>query len=242
MGKLLGMLFGFLVANVPGAFLGFWVGRHFDAALAKQASGTRAGFENTQYFIKMTFQMMGYVAKATGRISEQDIQSARKLMAELRLNEAQRQEAMHDFNCGKNLDFPWLVHVRDFCAATPIDLRQQWLHLQMRLASDSGMTPSKHRCLMRIAAELGVPLPEMEAPAPKPAETLVEAYRTLGVTEAATDLAIKRAYRQLMQRNHPDRLVGSGASETVLEKAKEKTQKIQLAYEVIQKDRSRVSA
>ena len=50
--------------------------------------GSAAGATPTQIgerFFRTTFQVMGHVAKADGRVSEQEIQAARAVMSQLRL-------------------------------------------------------------------------------------------------------------------------------------------------------------
>ena len=64
--------------------------------------------------------------------------------------------------------------------------------------------------------------------------SLKDAYGVLGLTPAASDDEVKRAYRRLMSQNHPDKLVAKGLPEEMMKLAKEKTQKITKAYETIQ--------
>lgn len=63
--------------------------------------------------------------------------------------------------------------------------------------------------------------------------TLQDAYNVLGVKESDDRNTVKRAYRRLMNENHPDKLVAKGLPEEMLEMAKEKTQQIQAAYDLI---------
>ncbi len=60
-------------------------------------------------------------------------------------------------------------------------------------------------------------------------------YEVLGLTENATTNEIKKAYRSLAKKYHPDRL--QNASKQDIEIAKEKFQKIQSAYENIKNSR-----
>ncbi|QJC29023.1 co-chaperone DjlA [Enterobacteriaceae endosymbiont of Plateumaris rustica] len=60
-----------------------------------------------------------------------------------------------------------------------------------------------------------------------------KAYTILGVKKSDSFLKIKRSYRKLMSKYHPDKLVSKGYSKEVLEKAKIKTQNIQAAYNLI---------
>ena len=63
--------------------------------------------------------------------------------------------------------------------------------------------------------------------------TLNDAYKVLGVTESDDQNTVKRAYRRLMNEHHPDKLVAKGLPPEMMEMAKEKTQQIQAAYDLI---------
>lgn len=59
-------------------------------------------------------------------------------------------------------------------------------------------------------------------------------YKTLGVSRDATDEDIKKAYRELARKYHPDNYIDSPLADLVQEKMKE----INEAYDTIQKERS----
>lgn len=63
--------------------------------------------------------------------------------------------------------------------------------------------------------------------------TVDDAYKVLGVSASDEQQTVKRAYRRLMNENHPDKLVAKGLPPEMLEMAKEKTQQIQAAYDLI---------
>lgn len=63
--------------------------------------------------------------------------------------------------------------------------------------------------------------------------TVEDAYQVLGVSATDDQQTVKRAYRRLMNENHPDKLVAKGLPKEMLEMAKEKTQQIQAAYDLI---------
>lgn len=65
------------------------------------------------------------------------------------------------------------------------------------------------------------------------AERLAAAYATLGIEASASDADVTRAYRRQMSQNHPDKLAASGLPPAMMEVAKEKTQRIREAWEII---------
>jgi len=60
-------------------------------------------------------------------------------------------------------------------------------------------------------------------------------YRVLGVEATATDEEVKKAYRQMAIKSHPDKVAQMG--EEFQKGAKEKFQQIQDSYEAIKKQR-----
>lgn len=67
--------------------------------------------------------------------------------------------------------------------------------------------------------------------------SLDDAFRILGISENEDNKAIKRAYKKQMSLHHPDKLSAKGLPKQALELAKNKTQDIQAAYELIKEKR-----
>lgn len=66
-------------------------------------------------------------------------------------------------------------------------------------------------------------------------DQLSAAYDVLGVSENANSQEVKRAYRKLMNEHHPDKLMAKGLPPEMMNVAKEKSQEIQNAYDMIKK-------
>jgi DnaJ like chaperone protein len=64
-----------------------------------------------------------------------------------------------------------------------------------------------------------------------------QAYKILNVTRSATQDQVKKAYRRLMNEYHPDKLAAKGLPNEMMKAATEKTTQIQLAYEMIKKNK-----
>jgi len=67
--------------------------------------------------------------------------------------------------------------------------------------------------------------------------SLQDAYGVLGVVATAVPAEIKKAYRRLMNQHHPDKLASRGLPEHMMKLAKEKTQQIRAAYDLIREAR-----
>ena len=86
-GKLLGALFGFAWFGFIGLLLGVYLGHQFDKALKKSFSAPSAGHQvkTQEAFFRATFVMMGYLAKADGQVSKQEIRWAEYVMGRMNL-------------------------------------------------------------------------------------------------------------------------------------------------------------
>ena len=60
----------------------------------------------------------------------------------------------------------------------------------------------------------------------------------LELDSTASDADLKRAYRRMMSRHHPDKLIARGLPEEMVKVATEKTQAIKAAYDRIKASRS----
>lgn len=256
-GKALGALLGAVAAGPIGAAIGVLLGHQFDAhAQAEEAlpPGEVAGIG--ERFFRATFRVMGHLAKADGRVTELEIAAARAVMTELRLTPAQVQEAIGCFSEGKQPYFDVgaeLTGLTQACRGRP-DLMRVFLEIQMRAALAGNNLEGPVRPLMsRVAATLRVTpfeLAHIEAvlriqrgsfgagggrsgTAAARGGDLAAAYQVLGAAPAASDDEIVKAYRRQLSRHHPDKLKANGLPESMLGHAKQRTQQIIEAYELI---------
>jgi DnaJ like chaperone protein len=68
-------------------------------------------------------------------------------------------------------------------------------------------------------------------------EQLDQAYKVLETTPSASKDEIVKAYRRQLSRHHPDKLKANGLPESMIEHAKQRTQLIIEAYELIRERR-----
>ena len=152
-----------MVGGPLGALLGAAVGHNFDQGIwkigaASNATGDRDRVQDE--FFRAAFRLMGYIAKADGRVSELEIAAARAIMDHLRMNADQRRAAIECFTAGKQPDFAVdapLEMLQRACSGRFAPL-QQILEMLLNVAyADGNLHPRTHAQLLSIAERLGVP-------------------------------------------------------------------------------------
>jgi DnaJ like chaperone protein len=251
-GALLGVLAGGPVGALFGAALGHMLDMQAEQRLQQAAPVDAKQVQET--FFRATFQIMGHLAKADGRVSEDEIRAARAMMNELRLGEREVQLAMVLFTQGKARDFPLDATLRNLRSEfrSRSDLCRMFLQIQLQaLLWGGGMSTATRAMLRRMCELLDVSayeLVQMEAVlrmqrqtqqpgGARPGNNLTQAYQVIGVAASATDAEVTKAYRRLMSQNHPDKLHAKGLPESMMQVAQEKTRQILAAYEAIRSAR-----
>jgi DnaJ like chaperone protein len=263
-GKLVGGAFGFMIGGPLGALLGAALGHSFDRGLhgiEGIGAGGGARQERVQAaFFTATFSVMGHLAKADGRVSQNEIGLAEAVMRQMNLNAEQRRAAIRLFNQGKDADFDLdgvIRQLRQECGRRT-NLIQMFIEIQLQAAyADGRMNPEEERLLLHICGLLGVPEERFRlldrmmrgeyrahegaggraGTAPGGGMPLDDAYAILGVSKEASNDEVKKAYRKLMSQHHPDKLVSKGLPDEMVQMAKSKSQDISRAYERIKEAR-----
>jgi DnaJ like chaperone protein len=243
-GIFFGALIGLLITKSAwGAALGAVIGQMLDPGAGIRVGGGGATSISGEFF-RTTFEIMGYVAKSDGRVSEAEIDAARRLMQELNLGAADISAAIACFRTGKSPNYDaelGIERLREACGLR-YDLLRAFVELQLRAAlAGNGISPPARGILTRIAERLGlsgIEFAHLEASvrarqARGKSGSLAECYAELEVDAGISDQEVTKAYRRQMSRHHPDKLVANGLPESMAQMAKEKTQRIQEAYEGI---------
>lgn len=114
--------------------------------------------------------------------------------------------------------------------------RLQLLHYLFGLAqSDGEVADAEQAVIKRIAYLLGISTPDFESIQAMFVKNVDSAYTILEITPEATDDEVRKAYKKMAMKHHPDKV--SHLGEDVQKQAKEKFQEIQQAYEDIKKQR-----
>lgn len=119
---------------------------------------------------------------------------------------------------------------------TQVEVRIQLLHFLFGIAkADGHVAVQELNVIGNIARLLEIPNADFESVKNMFYRNVNSDYSVLGIDATATEDQIKKAYRQMAIRYHPDKVAAMG--EEYQKGAKEKFQKIQEAYENIKKSR-----
>ena len=257
-GAIVGVLLVSPVLKVLSVALGYFVGHQFDRGFAahSRVSDQLGSGRLSEDYVRALFMCMGHLAKVDGRVSEGEIRAARLVMHQLNLSPAQVRHAIHWFDEGKRPGFPLVQVMRELrrVHARRAESQLLFVRLLLEVVLAKNRLDSRERTLIwTICTELEigrVELAQLEAmiraqkgfrrsPAGSADTARVRrAYRTLGVEESCSNDEIKKAYRRLMSRNHPDKIAGSNPDEAAIAEAERRTREIRTAYEMLKARRS----
>ena len=254
--KIIGFIAGYYFFGLVGALLGLFVGSAIDRSRAygRGAINPLQNAHRQAVFIETLFLAMGKVAKADGRVSQEEIAHAEELMQKLGMSSDHRRQAIAWFKQGTDPAFDVGAACANFmsvCGSTRNLPQVLIVYLLVVALADGELHAAEEEVVADIAQRLGYDraafrqLLDMvlnqghfaggQQTSPS---ALEDAYKALGVMKESSDQEVKRAYRKLISQYHPDKLIGQGMPEDMIAMATEKAKEIQLAYDLIQKQRS----
>jgi DnaJ like chaperone protein len=195
---------------------------------------------------ELLFVLLGRLAKCDGRVMDGHIQQARLEMRSLEMNESAQRRAIAAFNRGKSGNDPLRGYLRRLGnqphAAEGV-LRACW-----RMVWADGRAGQQERELIaqwgkwlgwstRQILALAQDYEPQKRPEVNSVTSYQDALRLLGVSATSEPAHIKRAYRRLLSRHHPDKIAGGGATATQVREATEKTRELHNAYTLIRQRR-----
>jgi len=230
--KWIGGGLGWVFGGPIGGLLGFALGAVIDSVEVKKigAMPTTAGD-----FMVSLLVLMAAVMKADGKImkSELDYVKAYLLRTFGEDDTASALKILKDI-----LEKP--IPLGEVCAQirTHVDYssRLQLIHLLFGIALADGIITNDEVILIEeICGRLGISAADLNSIKSMFIEETDWAYKVLEIEKSATVDEIKKAYRQMALKYHPDKV--SYLGEDIRKSANEKFQKVNEAYEKVKKER-----
>lgn len=230
--KWIGGGLGWALLGPLGGVLGFIVGSMFDRSDGQQRvfTGTTHG-DFTMSLLTLTAAVM----KADGRIMKSELEYVRQYFSQS-FGPAASQEAMLYLRDLLRQEIP----LRDVCYQIKNRLdhssRLQLLHFLFGVSkSDGKVHPKEVEVIEKIAGYLGISAKDLGSIKAMFYEDTDAAYRILEIKASVSNDEVKKAYRKMANKYHPDKVAYLG--EDIRKAAGEKFRKVKNAYDTVKKDR-----
>jgi DnaJ like chaperone protein len=235
-GEWLGGRFGWEVGGPAGCLLGFIVGTVIDSfeirLFRKSAKKIEMGV-----FASSLLVLIAAVIKAEGPVVRLEIDYVKTFLKQ-NYGEKEAKKALSRLSKILKQNFPLdnacelVLHHLDYSS------RLQLTHFLYNLAKiDKPVSEAEQKILNRINAALKVSVSDKRSVGSVfvQEDSIILAYGILGIHRSSSILDIKKAYRNLATKYHPDKVAFLG--EDMKKIANEKFQQLSRAYETIKKER-----
>ena len=230
---------GYYFFRFPGALFGFFIGSLIDQ-LNKNSSSPFQSWVSTSSKSK-TFQLnllalSATVIKADGKIKTEELQFVRNFF----ISNYGTQQASIIFETFNEQIKNEVQNIQKltkiFVESSPYETRLQVLYFLFGVAkADGSVSQSELSKIDQIASALGIRISDFESIKAMFFEDSNSAYKILEISPNVSDSEVKKAYREMAKKYHPDKLQSKDPA--LIKGAQEKFQEVQKAYETIQNER-----
>jgi len=240
--KWLGGGIGWAAGGPIGGILGFALGSMIDgmqSGIYAFEPYTQPSFNKPQTtpndFIVSLLILASAVMRSDDKVLRSELDFVKRfLLQQFGAEEAERQLLMLRELLKKDYDLQQVgMQIRQYMEYSS---RLQLMHFLFGLAAaDSQVHDSELQIITRIAGILGIQNTDFESIKAMFVKDTTSAYRILEITPDATDDELKKAYRRMAIKYHPDKVAHLG--DDVQKAANAKFQELNAAYDQIKKKR-----
>ena len=241
--KWIGAALGWSFGGPIGAIIGMALGGMVDAAGKGTGYSTReqTGYRRQQITQPGDFEvslliLASIVIKADGKQDQRELNFVRQQFVGM----YGKERANHAFRLFKEISKQKNISTRQVC----LQIRQmmehpsrlQLIHFLFGIAkADGHVTQDEINQIYTIAGYLGINSKDYESIKAMFYDSSDNAYKILEIDKSATNDEIKKAYRTMAKKYHPDKVIHLGKEHQ--KGAEEKFRQVQAAYEQLQKER-----
>lgn len=236
-GKWIGGGLGFVMGGPLGAVLGFLVGSMVDNTTISTSTYTSSPQRTTPGDFGMSLLVLvAAMMKADGKIVKSELDYVKQFFVR-QFGQSTAQEALVMLRDILKHDIP----VKDVCLQISRNMdyssRLQLLHLLFNISlADGAANASEIDMTEKISGYLGITSSDYVSIRNMFVPETDSAYKILEIEPAATDEEVKKAYRRIAMKYHPDKV--SHLGEEFRKSADEKFKSVNEAYKKIKKERN----
>jgi DnaJ like chaperone protein len=238
-GKWLGGGLGFVMGGPIGGLLGFLVGSMIDSTSVQTSTYTSGNVRTSQGDFGMSLLVLvAAVMKADGKVVKSELDYVKQFFVR-QFGQESAKEALLMLKDIIKQEIP----VRDVCLQISRNMdyssRLQLLHLLFNVSlADTIIHPSEIEIIERISGYLGVASGDFLSIKNMFIPETDSSYKILEIDQASSNDEVKKAYRKMAMKYHPDKV--SHLGDDFRKTADEKFRKVNEAYEKIKRERNMV--
>jgi len=241
--KWIAAFIGFFIRGLSGAVLGFFAGSALDSLFGSDSNRAKTVFSDftRQSVSPADFELnllslCSIVIKADGQVSQREMDYVRQYF----VGTYGKEKANAIFRTFNDINKKREISAQRICAflnqRTRYEVRLQLLHFLFGIAQADGNVSKLEVIKIReIAGYLRVSLSDFESIMAMFVKSADNSYKILEIEKSASNDEVKKAYRTMAKKYHPDRV--NTQDEAIKKGAEEKFKRVQMAYETIQKER-----
>ena len=225
--KLLFALIGYTFFRLPGAFIGFFIGSFLSPKVQKISS---------KDFEINLLALASLVIKADGKVTQNELDFVRRYFITA-YGKNRANEVFKIFNQNvKNKGISVSKISRLFNLALNYESRLQVIHFLFGIAkADGNISELEIKKLLEFSNLFKLSYADFLSIKAMFIKETDNAYKILELDKTATNDQIKKSYRELAKKHHPDKVQHLG--DAYVKAAQDKFQQIQKAYQNIKNER-----
>ncbi len=239
--KWLAALLGVSFFNWPGGILGFIVGSLIDATRSTSGGSFKTVFTQAEKVTPADFELnllslSSIVIKADGKVNQTELDYVRRYF----VSAYGKERANATFRTFNDIIKNRQISAQRICLYinqhTRYPSRLQILHFLFGIANADGSVSSvEAEEIQKIAGFLRINFRDFESIKAMFFKTGDHAYKILEIEKNASDADVKKAFRTMAKKYHPDKL--QHMDDVYKKGAEEKFREVQKAYDQIKKER-----